>query len=1531
MKKKEEIFVEDVLTYIEENENKLLVWGVTNTFFSKQELFDKIESLLEIKDPNGNLDFHDADSVIDIMLERGLLIKFTEGSSSDLLYRSRMAEGVRLFSTLRQLFPKHDNSDLWKDAATLVSDFRFLRRKRRYPKRNVSTDDVIFALRKSACLSLGEVNILRELLRNGTGYYTLAAFQQRACSRVLKGLQTASESGESGSIVCAGTGSGKTLAFYLPALTHIANEKLANRGGHVQALAIYPRNELLKDQFIETWRNARKLDNILKEKKIRIGAYFGMAPKNATRLETIEKGKDGTERLRTVNGWKKTNIGFVCEYIPCPGDSCKGRMIWLNKDRAKNVERLCCDSQSCTQTLEQNEISITRDSMHKMPPDILFTSTEMLNRQMGNPNTRGVFGIGEEVKAPSLMLLDEVHTYSGVGGAQVAMLLRRWRNLAKATPHFVGLSATLEQASRFFASLIGIHESSVLEVSPLDFEMEEEGAEYMLALRGDPSSSTSLLSTTIQTSMLTRRILDNPNAKKSFGLYGTKSFVFTDDIDVINRLYFQLLDAEGRDSFGNLHSNKMPLASLRKPRFGDVERFDFGQSWDIALSVGHELNAGDRANIKRTSSQDAGVDQEADVIVATASLEVGFNDPTVGAVIQHKAPRDNAQFLQRKGRAGRQREMRPWTVVVLSDYGRDRMAFQSYEDLFNPELKARRLPVHNSYVMRIQAAFATMDWLSQRPKVASSLSYGGLWNDLSCPQKNPKRQQQVRVEVEEVLGDRTRASELVEFVSNALGLNSSNPEHNRLLDSLFWQPPRAIMTSFLPTVLRRLNTHWEKNGVVGSDNCRDDAPMPEFVPSALFNDLCLPELEINFSAVNQYQNDDAPLMPILQGMRDFAPGRVSKRFAMDHIAQKHWVIPESFTQPVAGDYPFPITEYCSLERLDAMGECLIDTPTGVAAIPCFRPYEVKASAPNPEWCLLDTTQGFLNWHTEIRPPEERNSAETPMRNAWSNILNGVDFFTHHKHCPVEVIRLTTGSKAELKFQGDTPSATVNFEFVHQDKPASLAFALWVDAVAFRWKLPELDMMALRQDSALLAALRTARFIDEVRNDGTLTDNVFLGGWLAESMLAGLCCEAMLSQCSIKQALDALLNGTAQVELNEIPRRIFQTLPGIAIEDGEQDLQQNLIKLLGCADVITKLAKWAELLWEQPDDSWQSWIQRCFQNTLGGALQQTALQLCQDADEQDIVLDLDPGPARRAKLSKDEMEIWLSETTVGGGGVIERIQQAYSENPKRFFELLEFNLRAGDYEVMDNHIFQLLEKLKDQSPLTQRMQAMRQASDYQSQLNAQNALLATLQQTGFMTSHSFMSAVNTRLLRPKSGQQQDEMLYELQANWRAEETRLGIEVPQRVYAFSCSLNTQLDNCLPDANQVQGDLQTWRFNVINGLLWPRGYSVRDAHLTYYNPYAFAGPTERLLVKFFTGETCATVSYADEKWLEACHQTLELQGRCELIASTDQEVSHALAELLVKPVDMYGLFFYPRISAVRRDQQELYIQLEIVEAIQ
>ena len=58
--------------------------------------------------------------------------------------------------------------------------------------------------------------------------------------------------------------------------------------------------------------------------------------------------------------------------------------------------------------------------------------------------------------------------------------------------------------------------------------------------------------------------------------------------------------------------------------------------------------------------------------------------------------------------------MRPWTVVVLSEHGRDRWAFRDSERLFSPNLDRLSLPVFNPYVLRIQATWFLVDWIARK-------------------------------------------------------------------------------------------------------------------------------------------------------------------------------------------------------------------------------------------------------------------------------------------------------------------------------------------------------------------------------------------------------------------------------------------------------------------------------------------------------------------------------------------------------------------------------------------------------------------------------------------------------------------------------------------------------------------------------------------------------------------------------------------------------------------------------------------------
>src|SRR5438270_312234 len=86
-------------------------------------------------------------------------------------------------------------------------------------------------------------------------------------------------------------------------------------------------------------------------------------------------------------------------------------------------------------------------------------------------------------------------------------------------------SMPLSNPIRHMADLTGVDDELVTSITPEADELEYEGAEYLLALRSDPTSGASVLSTTIQASILLPRTQDEPASRISSGVYGTKAFV----------------------------------------------------------------------------------------------------------------------------------------------------------------------------------------------------------------------------------------------------------------------------------------------------------------------------------------------------------------------------------------------------------------------------------------------------------------------------------------------------------------------------------------------------------------------------------------------------------------------------------------------------------------------------------------------------------------------------------------------------------------------------------------------------------------------------------------------------------------------------------------------------------------------------------------------------------------------------------------------------------------------------------------------
>jgi hypothetical protein len=1493
---------------LEMAEARLLAWGMVDGVASRQELIDRADAFLRRE--NGWTEFSGAEDLVDELAERRALINLAD---FDPEYRTRFGETLRLLARLKQLFPNHlHGGDGWLAAPTLVADFRVLLRPRSYPLRNVTAAEVLAeCCPPDSSLTPLQRNVLSRLLgiEGGTPGFPLAAFQKRATSRILEEVTAGRVSG---SMVCAGTGSGKTLAFYLPALTHIVGTIQQDRGNWVRALALYPRKELLKDQFTECLRMAQKVNVILRNHRIRplrIGALYGDTPR---------------DKFEASEDWVAEAGGNVCPSLACPKPDCSGKMIWPTLDRTGGMERLRCSL--CGSEVRAEEIALTRNSINSSKPDILFTTTEMLNQRLSDSSSWGVFGVvGEPSRRPSLMLLDEAHTYAGTHGAQVAYLLRRWRHRTGCTPHIVGLSATLMDAGSFFAQLTGVPEHLVEEVSPEEGEMTQEGMEYMVALRGDPVSGTSLLSTTIQSAILMRRMLDLDSHPVSRGLYGSKLFVFTDNLDVIHRLFFSVLDAEGQrlDWRRNPVIKAEPLAALRSSDHERVAaRQRHGQLWKAAEEIGHELK--NNVRVGRVCSMDSGVDADAEIIVATASLEVGFNDPAVGAVLQHKAPRSAATFLQRKGRAGRRRSMRPWLVVVLSDYGRDRLAYSGYDLLFDPELLPQTLPISNRHVLKMQGVYSFLDWLGERLET-------NVWYRMSRPSTGrfpippAVRNNAIKI-LKDVLTGGDDLQSLETYLQHSLQITAEE------VQLILWEAPRGLLTTVLPTLLRRLRHNWMSRGIVAEEYYIEHHPLPEFIPRSLFSDLNLPEIEI-LATMMRGEDETPNSMPAAQALREFAPGRISRRFGLWSDRSRHWIPVDLHPER----QQIQIDAFCGDENREFIADYpAIEGPENTM-VAVYRPFALRVSE-NPPQGMKDSSNAFMEWRTRLAPPEGDNAgvpADLPSRSSWSAIFQELRFFTHQANQPARCCRYSIGSRAELQMDDGT-THEVAARFAVGAKPAALGFEFEMDAIRARVRIPETWDLPAETIKALRAPFFRWRLMEEKRLDGVA--NFFQRQWIAEIVISALSATAMECESNLECAWEKLRSHAAPVSLNTVLDVIFQSVPSDA-DDSDPDSQieqkrhTELTRLLNQDDLLAVLSDLVPLLWGELTHKWDAWLCECFLSSIGSALQSAIQQLCPELDVSDLLIDVESGfiSSHENQTHSKSADIWISEQSPGGGGVIERLLPRITEDPRRFIDLLSGALSASDFEVADTELTRLvsiLSSAQDDS-LRAAVRDVRSANSQGERITAFDELHRQLRMANVNTTHAVMAAVSGRILRPGSTDAMDSFLFDVLDRWRKEETRLGIEIDARALSFVLSDSDSLDRALGGAGNCDvGDLRQWRFSTTYGLLWPRGPQMRNYSLSLYNPYSRLVSPERLLLRGIISHGDPEVFFGSDHWREELALALSDRARAVLVGV--RESSKALREnvlfSLVNPIDTGTLLQHPRIRGVLRREGDLLIPMEL-----
>jgi len=743
------------------------------------------------------------------------------------------------------------------------------------------------------------------------------------------------------------------------------------------------------------------------------------------------------------------------------------------------------------------------------------------------------------------------------------------------------------------------------------------------------------------------------------------------------------------------------------------------------------------------------------------------------------------------------------------------------------------------------------------------------------------------------------------------------------LQRVLWSPPRCLMLEFLPTLDRLLTTQWREHGVKWAELTSNRSPLPQFIPDALFSKLNLPALGIAL----QRGKDSITLwesLDFFQGLREFAPGRISKRYATDSNYDADWLVPADF-QPAVDEVmrvPFDIAEAFG-QRKAFEGEVeVIDGET----MKIFSPLEIYTQNLPKQLNLAEKSNAFLEWHAYFNNTNVETITYDPPLGSWRKSLLDVTFFSHGQMTPLEIIRYTTGSFASLRFKSGG-GAHIHFEFQDNGHPVGVGVKQWVDGVKLRFKISKDVLMEILTEPLIIRALRPVYFHYCVSQLKFFENDPFTANRVTECFLAALAQELEVNTCArrgnpaenIKAGLTSLLTADGIEKLQAIPFSLFQ--PDERQTGEEQTLHECLSQYFSNQEFLEQIHNCAKALWQElyTLSGFDTWLRTVLANTMAGAGQQLIYILFPDVNEREVVTD--------AIWKNDVLEIWLTETEGGGSGIIDRLSQIYYEDPVHFLSILVRCLQPGVYEQIDSDLYGLLETLEHDVQLRRVVTTARIACDHKERRQATEDLHTVLKEEGFALSHSFISVLFSRVIRPGSSNKTDSKLLNLLRKWRHLEMISGLEWNLNIAAHTLA-------CQSFAETVEPEQLFSKFCLYQGLLWPRGNSIRQSELGYYSPF-HAGPTltERLLGAALFDDNTPQVVYQPETWLSSLHTAIYQAGRVDLIIERQNyhEISAVISRLQSEAIEHLGLLLYPRVIGLRRVSGQILLRIEMAEMLQ
>jgi hypothetical protein len=686
-------------------------------------------------------------------------------------FRSRIAEFVRILRMVRQRFwSQRTRKDLFNSAPLLVEDIRVEFRRRVRPKRTIHVSDLM----KEVSTIPDEIV---DAFLNSLKFETVSEFQARA----LKDIFSCARQGNPNDlsfIIAGDTGAGKTEAFFFPILLDIASEPddLRLRQG-VRAVLVYPRIRLARNQLKRLLQYTVHLHDA-GGARVTFGIQNGDVPDSAQKLQDKKWPK------KEIDGRVFYRVELLEGCLRCK----KGHYWIDSQDPAIDTGFPLMRCDHCPHMIDT--LCISHEALKRNAPDVFIITDVSLSQWLTRQEYSHLWGLWEKdvlrggadpTVPPRFLVLDEVHLYEQLKGAHVARLIKRFQARTqlvhtqtsgqKCNPIVIGVSATLHDERAFLAKLMDVDPVQEQKryaclqcIKPRDSEVEYTGGReryiFIYPRNFSPTPArpeywVNDQAAAIQTVMAAVHNLMTPEKE-------WRALAFFDSINDLRQFRHDYDDPTYRDhdqggSNWSTNSVQQPPANqeelwrirtdrekkggkrvineckgcekhMQNASLYTCPHFTDGDCWVFAKIHGcnRRLRVADSVY---AGSRDDTLLEGKDLIPTSPSLEVGYDDDAIQLVYQHKAPPNAANFIQRRGRAGRRAEDFPVIITLLWPYRRnDAFYFFHPEALYEPTFDDVPLNANNFTVQRTHTLLAFFDLLAcwRRQNIGGILDEPGI-------------------------------------------------------------------------------------------------------------------------------------------------------------------------------------------------------------------------------------------------------------------------------------------------------------------------------------------------------------------------------------------------------------------------------------------------------------------------------------------------------------------------------------------------------------------------------------------------------------------------------------------------------------------------------------------------------------------------------------------------------------------------------------------------------------------------------------